>query len=58
MINKIIIREKYWDHSGRDRMVDLQLPMYSVPISTKDVEFPFPLMTRCTDTTLCDKVRQ
>ena len=58
MINKIIIREKYRDHSGRHRMVDLQLPMYSVFIATKDVEFPFPLMTRCTDTTLCDKVRQ
>jgi hypothetical protein len=58
MINKIIIREKHRDQRGSDRKVDLQLLMYSVLIATKDVEFPFPLMTRCTDTTLCDKVRQ
>ena len=58
MINKIIIREKYRDHRGRDRMVDLQLPMYSVFIATKDVEFRFPLMMSCIDTTLCDKVCQ
>ena len=58
MINKIVIREKHRDQHGRDRKVDLQLLMYSVFIATKDVEFPFPLMTRCTDTTLCDKVRQ
>jgi hypothetical protein len=38
MINKIIIREKYRDYRGRDRMVDLQLPMYSVLIATKNVE--------------------
>ena len=54
MINQIIIREKYRDHSGRDRMVDLQPPMYSVLIATKDVEFRFPLMMICTNTTLCD----
>ena len=58
IINKIIIREKYRDHRGRDRMVDLQLHMYSVLIATKDVEFRFPLMMSCTDTTLCDKVCQ
>jgi hypothetical protein len=51
MINKIIIREKYRDQRGRERKVDLQLPMYSVLIATKDAEFRFPLMTRCSDTT-------